>query len=84
MALLGLSSGIDGVLVCGCQPGECHFKRGTLVSACKIGSLDRMLIQMGIDDGRVRFTQIGTRERGRIRSEVDTMLENLTIRKDVN
>ncbi len=37
MALRALNSGIDGVLICGCKPGECHFKRGTMVSACKIG-----------------------------------------------
>jgi len=34
MALLALRSGIDGVLVCGCAPGECHYKRGTYVSSC--------------------------------------------------
>jgi coenzyme F420-reducing hydrogenase delta subunit/heterodisulfide reductase subunit C len=82
MALLALSSGIDGVLVCGCQPGECHYQRGTLVSSCKMGLLDRMLGQMDLDDGRVRFVQIGTLERGRIRKEIDSMLELLTPQAD--
>ena len=81
MALRALRSGIDGVLVCGCAPGECHYKRGTSVSACKIGLLGRMLDQMsaqsGTASGRVRFVQIGTQDRGRIRSEVDGMLEHL-------
>jgi coenzyme F420-reducing hydrogenase delta subunit/NAD-dependent dihydropyrimidine dehydrogenase PreA subunit len=83
MALLALRSGIDGVLVCGCQPGECHYQRGTLVSACKIGMLGRMFDQMGLGDGRVRFVQIGTQDRGRIRSEVDGILEHLGARKEV-
>jgi coenzyme F420-reducing hydrogenase delta subunit/NAD-dependent dihydropyrimidine dehydrogenase PreA subunit len=83
MALLALRSGIDGVLVCGCQPGECHYQRGALVSACKIGMLSRMFDQMGLGDGRVRFVQIGTQDRGRIRSEVDGMLEHLNARKEV-
>ena len=77
MALLALRSGIDGVLVCGCAPGECHYKRGTDVSACKIGLLGRMFDQMSVGDGRVRFVQIGTQDRGRIRGEVDGMLEHL-------
>ncbi len=77
MALLALRSGIDGVLVCGCQPGECHYQYGTLVSACKIGLLGRMLDQMQAGDGRVRFVQIGTQDRGRIRNEIEAMLENL-------
>jgi F420-non-reducing hydrogenase iron-sulfur subunit len=80
---LALRSGIDGVLVCGCEPGECHYKRGTLVSACKIGMLGRMFDQMQVGDGRVRFVQIGTQDRGRIRSEVNAMLENLVTQKEV-
>jgi coenzyme F420-reducing hydrogenase delta subunit/formate hydrogenlyase subunit 6/NADH:ubiquinone oxidoreductase subunit I len=84
MALLALRSGIDGVLVCGCQPGECHYQRGTLVSACKIGILGRMFDQMQVGGGRVRFVQIGTQDRGRIRGEVDGMLESLVAQKEVH
>jgi heterodisulfide reductase subunit A len=83
MALLALRSGIDGVLVCGCQPGECHYKRGTLVSACKLGLLGRMLDDMQVGNGRVRFVQIGTQDRGRIRGEVDAMLDNLAALREV-
>jgi coenzyme F420-reducing hydrogenase delta subunit len=83
MALLALLSGIDGVLVCGCAPGECHYKRGTYVSACKIGLLNQMLGDVGVGDSRVRFVQIGTRDRGRIRSETDAMLEHLAAAKEV-
>ncbi len=84
MALLALRSGIDGVLVCGCAPGECHYKRGTVVSSCKLGLLNRMLGQMHVGDSRVRFVQIGTQERGRIRTEVDNMLEHLVAWKEAH
>lgn len=77
LALMGLKSGIDGVMVCGCTPGECHFKRGNYISTCKISLLDHMLGQMDLADGRVRFVQIGTQDRGRIRHEVDAMLSSL-------
>lgn len=77
MALMALEAKIDGVLVCGCAPGECHYKRGTYVSDCKIALLDRMLGQMDLADGRVRFVQIGTQDRGRIRGEIDGMLASL-------
>jgi len=82
MGLLALRSGIDGVLVCGCKPGECHYQRGTLVSSCKINVLDQMMGQMGMGDGRLRFVQIGTNERGRIRNEMNGMLEHLTALKE--
>ncbi|MCP4543761.1 MAG: hydrogenase iron-sulfur subunit [Chloroflexi bacterium] len=82
MALLALRSGIDGVLVCGCKPGECHYKRGTYVSACKITLLNRMFEQMSFHDGRIRFAQIGTQDRGFIRNEVDGMLQHLTAQEE--
>jgi len=81
MALMALCSGINGVLVCGCAPGECHYKRGTYVSSCKISLLNRMFDQMNVGDGHVRFVQIGTQDRGRIRNEVDGMLEYLAAQK---
>jgi heterodisulfide reductase subunit A len=83
MALLALRSGIDGVLVCGCKPGECHYQRGTLLSACKIGILDQMFSHVGISHGKVRFVQIGTQDRGRIRKEVNAMLDHLTALSEV-
>jgi heterodisulfide reductase subunit A len=79
MALLALRSGIDGVLICGCKPGECHYQRGTYVSACKIGLLNQMFDQINANDGRVRFVQIGTQDRGFIRNEVDDMLRHLSM-----
>jgi coenzyme F420-reducing hydrogenase delta subunit/NAD-dependent dihydropyrimidine dehydrogenase PreA subunit len=82
MALMALRSDIEGVLVCGCAPGECHYKRGTYVSSCKIDMLNRMFGQIGVGDGHVRFVQIGTQDRRRIRSEVDAMLEHLATQKE--
>lgn len=77
MALMALDSGIDGVMVCGCAPSECHYKRGNYISTCKMSLLDRMFGQMALEGGRVRFVQIGTQDRGRIRHEVDYMLASL-------
>jgi coenzyme F420-reducing hydrogenase delta subunit len=88
MALLALQADIDGVLVCGCEPGECHYQRGNYVSTCKLGVLGRMLDQMSVGNGRptssrVRFVQIGTQDRGRIRYEMDHMLEHLAAQEEV-
>lgn len=77
MALIALNSGIDGVLVCGCAPGECHYQRGNYISSCKLSLLDKMLGQMDLANGQVRFIQLGTQDRGRIRHEIDGMLVNL-------
>ena len=78
-ALMALDSGVQGVLVCGCKPGECHYKRGTQVASCKLNLLDTMLGQVQLPHRQVRMIQIGTQDRGRIRREVDTMLEMLDL-----
>lgn len=77
-ALMALDSGVKGVLVFGCKPGECHFKRGTDVAHCKIGLLDTILGQMNQTYKPIKFIQIGTQDRGRIRTEIDTMLASLS------
>ena len=78
-ALMALDSGVKGVLVCGCKPGECHFKRGTYVASCKLNLLDTMLGQIQLPHQQIRFVQIGTQDRGRIRHEIDDMLINLGV-----
>lgn len=83
MAVMALVADIDGVLVCGCAPGECHYKRGTYVSECKIGLLDKLFEQVELPQKRVRFVQIGTQDRGRIRHEIDTMLSSLEKKVEV-
>lgn len=77
-ALMALDSGISGVLVCGCKPGECHFKRGNYVATCKMSLLDTMLKQIQLPHKQIRFVQIGTQDRGRIRNEIDDMLSCLS------
>jgi len=83
-ALMALNSGVNGVLVCGCKPGECHFKRGNHVATCKIGLLDTMLEQIKLPKKQIRFIQIGTQDRGRIRTEIDAMLSDLGLLEEAN
>jgi heterodisulfide reductase subunit C2 len=83
MALLAINSGVDGVLVCGCNPGECHFKRGNYVAQCKLGLMDMAFEQMNVSQNRIRFVQIGTQDRGRIKQEIETMLLSLEFTKEV-
>lgn len=75
--LLALRSGANGVLVAGCQPGQCHYKQGTRIAQGRMRILQHILHQMGIDSRRVRFVQIGTEERGRFPALVMQMLADL-------
>jgi heterodisulfide reductase subunit A len=81
-ALMALDAGIQGVLVCGCKPGECHFKRGNHVATCKMSLLDTMLGQMALPQDNIRFIKIGTQDRGRIKHEIEDMLDTLGVERE--
>lgn len=77
MILLALSQGADGVLVAGCNEGECHYKRGTYLGRSKVALLDTVLSQMGIQPGRVRFVELGAYDRGALPGLIAEMSEAL-------
>ena len=45
--------------------------------------MDMAFRQMDIPQGRIKFIQIGTQDRGRIKQEIETMLLSLDSRKEV-
>ena len=66
----------------GVKPGECHYQRGTQVAYCKMNLLGTIMDQVQVSHENIRFVQIGTQERGRIRHEIDDMLELLSAQKE--
>jgi coenzyme F420-reducing hydrogenase delta subunit len=61
--LKALQSGIDGVLVSGCHPGDCHYISGNYIGRRKSTTLKRFLEFLGIEEGR--FSSPGFRSRRR-------------------
>ena len=64
--LTALQAGVAGVLVAGCQPGECHYKQGTRIAQGRMHTLQNMFRQIGLDPSRARFVQVGTEDRGKL------------------
>lgn len=54
--------GADGVLVCGCHPGDCHYSEGNYKTARRIPLLRKMLKQLGIEEERVRLAWVSAAE----------------------
>jgi F420-non-reducing hydrogenase iron-sulfur subunit len=71
--------GADGVLICGCHPGDCHYSEGNYKAARRIPLLKKLLSQLGIEDQRVRMEWVSASEGERFAEIVDEMTE--TIRK---
>ena len=75
--LFALRQGVDGALVVGCEPGECHYKDGNYIEHARLTLLDTVLGQVGIDQRRVRFERLGAADRGRFQQAVEEMLAEI-------
>ena len=76
-ALFVLEQAVDGVMVVGCQPGECHYKDGNYIEHSRLSLLKTVLGSLGMKESRLRFERLGAADRGRFASVVDNMLAEL-------
>ena len=53
-----LQMGADGVLVEGCQVGDCHFKSGNLRAAARVKRVQELLEEIGIGGQRVAMAHM--------------------------
>ena len=75
--LKAFQMGADGVLVCGCHPGDCHYSVGNYKTARRIPLLKRMLGQFGIEEERVRLEWVSASEGERFATIVNEMTEQV-------
>jgi F420-non-reducing hydrogenase iron-sulfur subunit len=71
--------GADGVLVCGCHPGDCHYHEGNYKCLRRYKLIEKYVRQMGIESGRVRLAWISASEGKQFAELANEMTE--TIRK---
>ncbi|MGC8718741.1 MAG: hydrogenase iron-sulfur subunit [Thermodesulforhabdaceae bacterium] len=57
-----LVSGVDGVLVSGCHPKDCHYSVGNLYARRRLEVLKEFLPFMGIDADRFHYTWVSASE----------------------
>jgi len=60
--LKALQSGMDGVLVSGCHPGDCHYLSGNYVGRRKSATLKQFLEYLGVEKSRVQFSWVSAAE----------------------
>ena len=60
--LKAFALGADGVLVCGCHPGDCHYTKGNLNTRRRVAGLKPFLKAIGIDNNRLKLEWIGASE----------------------
>lgn len=57
-----LSKGADGVLMCGCHPGDCHYLEGNLKAEKRAEAIELLLEDLGIEPERYRLEWISASE----------------------
>ena len=76
-ALRAFEKGVDGVLVLGCHPGDCHYVEGNLKAEKKADMTEKLLDALGIDPARFRLEWVsaseGSRFAGIVKEFTDTL-----------
>jgi F420-non-reducing hydrogenase iron-sulfur subunit len=75
--LKAFATGADGVLVCGCHPGDCHYTKGNLGARRRVTALKPFLKAMGIDNDRLRLQWIGASEALKVAETVRSLTETI-------
>jgi F420-non-reducing hydrogenase iron-sulfur subunit len=75
--LTALREGADGVLICGCHPGDCHYHEGNYKCLRRFHLLQKYLEQMGINKERIRLEWVSASEGKRFAEVVNSMTETI-------
>ena len=60
--LKAFREGADGILMCGCHPGDCHYHEGNYKCLRRYHLLQKYIQQMGIEKQRLRLEWISASE----------------------
>lgn len=60
--LKAFQKGADGVIICGCHPGDCHYTSGNYFTRRRMTLLFSMLEYLGIEKDRIKLEWISASE----------------------
>ena len=75
--LSAFKEGADGVLICGCHPGDCHYHEGNYKCLRRYHLLQKYIQQMGLDKDRLRLEWISASEGRQFAELVDSYTETV-------
>ena len=75
--LKAFQQGIDGVLVAGCHPGDCHYISGNYVARRKFAIIKSLLEYIGVEEDRVQFAWISAAEGARFAQVIKKVTEKV-------
>ena len=77
LILKAFMAGADGVLICGCHPGDCHYHKGNLNTRRRIIALLPYLEAVGITKDRLRLEWISASEAPKVAETVRSFTQTI-------
>jgi len=77
--LKAFQQGADGVLICGCHPGDCHYHEGNYKCLRRFKLVQKYIDQMGIEKDRLRLEWISASEGQQFAELVNNMTKTLLV-----
>ena len=75
--LKALQEGVDGVLVSGCHPGDCHYLTGNYFARRKFHLLKNLLDFAGVENDRVQFSWVSAAEGAKFSQVMNEVTEKV-------
>lgn len=75
LVINALTRGVDGVLMCGCHPGDCHYREGNLRAEARAEAITLMLDDLGVEQERFRLAWVSASEGSRFADVVREMVD---------
>ncbi|MBI5001439.1 MAG: FAD-dependent oxidoreductase [Euryarchaeota archaeon] len=72
-----LMGGADGVLICGCHPGDCHYLEGNLTAEKRAEAIKLMLEDLGLEAERFKLAWVSASEGQRFAEIMRSMVEQV-------
>ncbi|MBA7491077.1 hypothetical protein ES702_01622 [subsurface metagenome] len=71
------TKGADGVLICGCHPGDCHYEEGNLKAEKRAEAITLMLQDFGLEEERFRLEWVSASEGPKFAQVVKELTETI-------
>jgi F420-non-reducing hydrogenase iron-sulfur subunit len=78
LVIRALANGLDGVMILGCHPGECHYSEGNYLTRRRAHVLKRLLDYIGIEPGRFQLRWVSAAEGAKFSAVVKEAADKIT------
>jgi len=75
--IYALRHGLDGILIAGCHPGDCHYLQGNYIARRRLVLMRRLIEYVGIDPRRLRVSWVSASEGAKFADLVKEMVDEI-------